>query len=65
MLQELENSNHQAALMRIAEPFSLEIRKENVTLPTLFDMYNRRHEKESLPELILLGKQFKMEVAKI
>lgn len=62
MLQELKDSNCQSALMRIVEPFSSEMSKEIVTLPVLFDIHHKKYEKESLEDLILLGKRVTMEV---
>lgn len=62
MLQDLENSDYQAAIMRIIEPFASKISKESVTLPVFFNVYDKKHEKKSLEDLILLGKTFKMEI---
>lgn len=62
MLEEIQNSNCQAALMRIVKPFSLQISKENITLPVVFNIYEKKNEKKPLEELISLGRSIAIEV---
>ncbi|XP_050505806.1 uncharacterized protein LOC126884063 [Diabrotica virgifera virgifera] len=65
LLQELQNSNCDAVLMRHVEPFASQLSDENnekVSIPVLFNVYHKKYEKMPLDDLIQLGMKCKMEV---